>query len=863
MFISFVLAFIGAVFGFYQLAGLPSLWVGVLLSVLLIISASLVVWLSRNAALEQKTHFSLLQYHPFSQLKFKLANAYFGFIIGACWVFWQTFFAVFIAEDWLNKPVLIQGTVSHLNIEVSSPERVRLRFRFKVDSIQALNADKRHQNPAHLPSEGLSSEPTILPLLDPLLRHQQWTLAKPTVQLSWYLNQAQYQQLIHQPKSGQRWQWVVKLKANHSAMNVGALDYETWLFQNRMDVRGYVRDKPEHQDRIQLLETADGLDLRHWLAQRLNTVFESSSLKGLYQALTYGEKTQITDAQWQVLQNTGTIHLMAISGLHMAIVGALGYWLFKGIWWLGLYRFQTLTMPMVGAIGAWLFASLYLVLSGYAIPTQRAYLMVMAVLLFLFLKRTFQPWPALALAALLVVLWDSRAVLSLGFWLSFLAVGLIFAMLQQPVVKRSSKWAKLVWIQLILTLGLAPYLIWAFHTLPSYSFISNLFAVPFVSLVGLPLLFFVSLLTMISVELAQSVMPVVNSVWQWFWMALAWVAQLNFASLTLGSLGGWSLIAIYIGLFSALLSQSKRLIGFSVLFVLLVVGLDYLNKPALQKKQAFVNLLDVGQGQALVIQTQNRVLVYDTGAKWGDKMDGAKLAILPFLRAHKDSQIDYLMVSHSDIDHAGGLKRLLENIAVNKITSGQPAVLNQQLAAANINPFIQACKAGDSWIWDGVLFEVFSPGLPTFDHQFTSDNDRSCVLKVTAGQQSVLIPGDLSAKAEQALIRAYGFKLQSTILIAGHHGSRYSSSQAWLKTVKPDVVLFTAGYQNRYGFPNADTLARLPQSVAWFNTACSGGIGYVLGVESFNGKPSYEARKSQQKWYHHRCLESEKGIAYQ
>jgi len=463
----------------------------------------------------------------------------------------------------------------------------------------------------------------------------------------------------------------------------------------------------------------------------------------------------------------------------------------------------------------------------------------------------------------LVVLWDSRAVLSLGFWLSFLAVGLIFAMLQQPVVKRSSKWGKLVWIQLILTLGLAPYLIWAFHTLPSYSFISNLFAVPFVSLVGLPLLFFVSLLTMISVELAQSVMPVVDSVWQWFWMALAWVALLNFASLTLGSLGGWSLIAIYIGLFSALLSQSKRLIGFSVLFIVLVIGMDYLNKPALQKEQAFVNLLDVGQGQALVIQTQNNVLVYDTGAKWGDKMDGAKLAILPFLRAHQNSQIDSLMVSHSDIDHAGGLTRLLENIAVNKITSGQPAVLNQQLAAANINRSIQACKAGDSWVWDGVLFEVFSPGLPTFDRQFTSDNDRSCVLKVTAGQQSVLIPGDLSAKAEQALIGAYGSKLQSTILIAGHHGSRYSSSQAWLKTVKPDVVLFTAGYQNRYGFPNADTLARLPQSAAWFNTACSGGIGYLLGVESFSGKPSYEARKSQQKWYHHRCLESEKGIAYQ
>ena len=487
--------------------------------------------------------------------------------------------------------------------------------------------------------------------------------------------------------------------------------------------------------------------------------------------------------------------------------------------------------------------------------------MVLAVLLFLVLRRTFQPWSALALAALLVVVWDSRAVLSLGFWLSFLAVALIFSVLQQPRVKRAPKWIKLVWIQLILTVGLAPYLIWAFHTLPSYSFVSNLFAVPFVSLLGLPLLFLVSVLSMLSVDLAQWFMPMVDQLWQGAWLALEWIANLNFSSIAFGTLNGWGLIAIYIGLFSLLLATSKRQIILSSALVLAVVSFDYLNKPTLQNQQASVNLLDVGQGQAVVIQTQHHVLVYDTGAKWGDKMDGAKLAILPFLRAQNRSQIDYLMVSHSDIDHAGGLSRLLQSLPVKQVSSGQPEVLNTQLAA--LNPSIQACYAGESWRWDGVLFEVLSPGLPTFDERFKTDNDRSCVLKVTAGKQSVLIPGDLSAKAEQTLIAHYGAQLQSTILIAGHHGSRYSSSEAWLQAVNPLVVLFTAGYQNRYGFPNTDTLNRLNDSQRWFNTACSGGIGYRLGVDEFDGLPVYQARKHQQKWYHHRCLLSEKGIAYQ
>lgn len=843
MFISFVLAFVIAVFSFYQLTHLPSLWAGGLLSMLLITSVITLVWLQRNRAFEQGSISGQL-------ITKQLANAYLGFIIGVCWVFGQTFFVPHVGEAWLNKPVQLQGTISSLIIESKQSDRVRIRFEFKVDGVQAVNV-----------------QDTLKVDANPMM--QSWAILKPTVQLSWYLSRAQYQQLKIQPKTGQRWQWIAKLKANHSSMNIGALDYETFLFQNRIDANGYLLLKPDKGWNARLLNEGSGFNLRSWLAGRLSIVFAGSELKGLYKALTYGDKNDITDEQWQVLQNTGTIHLMAISGLHMAIISAIGYWVFKGIWWLWVYRTERITLPMFGAIGALLSATLYLVLSGYGIPTQRAYIMVLAVLLFMVLRRKFQSWSALALAGLMVVLWDSRSVLSLGFWLSFLAVALIFAILRQPLVKRAPSWVQMIWIQLVLTLGLAPFLIWAFHTLPSYSFISNIFAVPFVTLIGLPIVFFVSLITFVSVDLALWLMPVVDTLWHWVWWPLSWISTLQFSALTLGVLNGWGLLVIYGALFSALLSRRRSLKVASVVILLATLSLSWLTEPRPKSGQAILNVLDVGQAQAVVIETQNHILIYDTGAKWGDKMDGAKLAILPFLRARNWTQVDHVMVSHADIDHAGGLERLVENMPIKQISSGQPEIMNERLIKQNQQktdiPSHTAvlCRAGDRWVWDGVVFEVFAPGLSELEAKMKTNNDRSCVLKITAGQQSVLIPGDLGSNIEQDLIEIYGRRLQSTILIAGHHGSRYSTSSAWLNTVKPEVVLFTSGYKNRYNFPTVQTLNRLDESIAWFTTGCSGGIGYQLGVESFNPSEVYEARKNQQKWYHHRCLESEKGSAYQ
>jgi len=805
-------------------------------------------WLQRQSSmtLNPACHSTLI-----TRLKAQSIHAVMGFIIGMTWVVLQTFFTVFMDEAWFNKPVQITGNISNLVLVDQQDDRVKLSFQIKVDEIQLVNDEE-------LNSKGVSNAQKTS-------KHTEhsWLFSKPKIQLSWYLSPSQFKKLTHIPQTGEVWKLAVKLKANHATMNFGALDYETWLFQNSIAARGYVLNKQQLLGLTERLQPSSGIDLRSKLAKILQDQFSDYELKGLYQALTYGDKSAITDQQWQVLQTTGTIHLMAISGLHMGIIAALGYWVFKGFWWLGLYRLQRFTLPVLGAVGAWLFATVYLILSGYAIPTQRAYLMVMVVLMLLLLRREFQPWSALALAALIVVLWDVRSVLSLGFWLSFLAVALIFATLKINFVKRAAWWQQLLWIQLVLTVGLAPYLIWAFHSLPLFSFISNLLAVPFVSFIGLPLLFILSFVSVFSTALAQWLMPWIDQLWAGLWYMLNFIANLEDSNVTLGQLSGWALVGIYVGLFITLLHNRWQVKGLALLIMAALLIFSLLEKDRPETDQAWLHLLDVGQGQALVIETKNHVLVYDTGAKWGDKMDGAKMAILPFLRAQTWTKIDRLMISHSDIDHAGGLNRLLQNIDVDQISSGQAEVLNNKLNVDHNNLTIQDCTVGQHWQWDGVTFEVFSPGLVSMQGKFKSDNDQSCVLKVTAGQQSVLIPGDLSSKAEQHVIDAYGQQLQSTLLVAGHHGSRYSSSTEWLNTVDPQVVLFTAGYKNRYGFPAEQTLQRLNPNINWYNTACSGGLSFKLGSTDFNALPTYQARKNQQKWYHHRCLDTEKGRLFQ
>jgi len=871
MFLHFVLAFLFTVLIFYQLVTFPPLWCGVA-AVCLAITMILIVRFSPFlAGLSQKNR-------GFQQRVHTVLNILFGLIIGLSWAFLQSFFMPVIPENLLNQPVWISGQIIESSSQPSFAHKTRFTYKIQVDRFypdSKENASSTSKVP--LQAENVINERT----------YQAWS--KPIVSLNWYLSDTERLAFEPLPELGEVWQMRVKLKANHYSLNPGGLDYEAWLFQQHIAAKGYVKNRTKHERDSagnspvpvsKRLKESSLLSFYHWqtlVSVRLKQVLSESDFSHFYQALTLGDKSAVSAEDWSLLRNTGTIHLLAISGLHMGIVATLGYLVFKLLWWLGVYRIERINLPSFAALGALLFATLYLTLSGFSIPTQRAWLMVVAVLGFVLIRRTFQPWSALGFAALLIVVWDSRSVLSLGFWLSFIAVGLIFAAL--PYLRTRPKWQQLLWLQGLLTLGLAPFLIWAFHSLPLYSFIANLIAVPFISFIGLPLLFLSSLIGMVSIEWGQFMIQWLDELWSLFWHYLQWIGSLPQSTVGFTDTSLAWLLSMYTFIFAVLILKSTRhkTIAFSgLLLTMMSLGLPENNRP--QSGQAWLTVLDVGQGQAVVVETKSSVLVYDTGPKMGSNLDGAKLAVLPYLKSQGWHQVDTLVISHSDSDHAGGALRLVKNLPVKEAFSGQPEIMNHRLQGkpyklqnneSKNRPLFSLCQAGQSWQVDGVLFEILSPDVADIGKALTSDNDLSCALKVTASQHSVLMTGDLSQRGEAVLIKQFAKnpqKLNSDLLIAGHHGSKYSTSQAWLNRVAPNKVVFSAGYLNRYHFPNKDVLKRIENKrvsrpIHWWNTACSGALQFEVMKSGINLRQ--EARKSQRKWYHHDCLNSQQGHLFQ
>lgn len=821
MFRYFVLGFICSSYAFYQLTNFPS-W-GVL-GVSLVLFG-LLVFLKWMPNLSQRLFPSLQQFFCHS-----IIHIIIGFLFGFSWVFLHSFLTVTLPNSAYFTPIEIEGKILDLpqtqyRGDSQSPSRVKLLL--ELTSLQ----EPSHKNA------------------------QTWLYLPPKIQLSWYgANKI--------PKTGETWRFKIKLKPRHASLNPGGFDYETYLFQKGIVARGYVLNKTEAAQRI---EEGGIWQYRYWLAQHLKPLFEASPFNGVYQALIYGDKSQLSEDDWALFQKTGTIHLMAISGLHIGIVAALGFGIFALMWKVivrvGIWQWVILTpKPIFSSVGAILLATLYMAMAGFSIPTQRAWLMVVVVLLFLFIRRKFQPWSALALSAFLIVLFDPRSVLSHGFWLSFMAVALIFGVLRLPSIKDASNWQKMIAIQLALTIGLMPLLVSYYHQIALASFLANLIAVPFVSLIALPLLFITVLLSFISTALADMLMELNHFLWQALWWVLN-TLEAKFDYWIVGQVSSWQVVLLYGVLLAGIflwrqkyrkgLQQTKSnvLILGSVLFSMWgIVSLPMMMQK-MPDNEVKITVLDVGQGEGIVFETANAVVVYDTGAKWGAKIDGAKLALLPYLKSQGHTKIDLLIVSHSDMDHAGGVVSLLNEMPVLKMVSGQPKHLN----ALTVTQRFSACQNGQAWTFSGVMFKILSPraDLPNA----RNDNDASCVLKVENGKGAVLVPGDLTRALERPLVNKIGTRLDSDLLVAGHHGSRTSTSSVWLKAVKPTEVVFSSGFANRYHFPSNEVIQRFEkQQILWRNTACRGAIQYKITQSDqlplvFLG--TY--RDSHSKWYRTSC----------
>jgi competence protein ComEC len=479
-----------------------------------------------------------------------------------------------------------------------------------------------------------------------------------------------------------------------------------------------------------------------------------------------------------------------------------------GLLW---YRYPKLALliprPVAAVVLGAIFASFYVLLAGFELPAQRTLIMLLVLMSGFVTRHQLRFSQTYSLALLLVLIYDPLACLSAGFWLSFITVGLLVWLSTRHY--RLPKWAALR-IQLSLSF-LSLVLSAAFFGLVSWiAPLANLIAIPWITFIVTPLILIGMLLDLISHRLATLLWQLAALLLDWLMQLLAYLAGLPFAaSHTLVYPTIWLIIAgLGIGLLLLPKGMPARWLGFIGLLPLVLY-----QPPRLAHGSFQLSVLDVGQGSAHVLQTATHVLVFDTGAKSSDSFDMGKRVVLPYLYGQGIRQLDKLMLSHADNDHNGGAIAVTQGISVQEIMGSSPEVLPEYK--------VTLCQAGQHWQWDGVDFTVLHPS-PEFTGK--SDNERSCVLRVSNAYHSVLLTGDIEKDAELQLVTPQ-HSLAAEVLILAHHGSKYSSSYTFLDAVQPKLAIASSGYLNRFNHPHPETIARLTQhAIPWLNTVQSGTI---------------------------------------
>jgi competence protein ComEC len=413
----------------------------------------------------------------------------------------------------------------------------------------------------------------------------------------------------------------------------------------------------------------------------------------------------------------------------------------------------------------------------------------------------------LCAALLLVLLLDPWAVLAPGFWLSFGAVAVILYVatgrlraghglaLGESLVQ----WGRVQWA---ITLALAPLLLVWFQQMSLVSPLANAVAIPLVSLVVTPLALAGSVLPFdFILKLAHAVMA--GQMW-----LLEWCAALPAAVWQQHAPAAWTVALALAGTAWLLLPRGvpARWLGLPLLLPMFTAG-----PPAPTQGALWLTVLDVGQGLAVFVQTERHALLYDAGPAYSPEADSGSRAILPFLRASGIAQLDALVVSHDDNDHAGGAASVLAGLPVAALYSSLPEAHAAWLAASG---YRLPCAAGQGWDWDGVRFELLHPAAGSYAVDRIKSNDRSCVLKIAAARGAVLLTGDIEARSELEMLERGPGELRADVLVAPHHSSRTSSTPEFIAAVQPRWAVLPVGYRNRFGHPKEEVVERYRASGA-------------------------------------------------
>jgi len=678
--------------------------------------------------------------------------------------------------------------------------------------------------------------------------------------LGWYSEDGSVPPVL---RSGERWRLTVRLKRPHGLINPAGFDAEAWMLNENLRATGYVR--PSGGMRIAEAPpwwqspgaTID--NLRAAVREKISAALSGKPYAGVIVTLVVGDQRAIDQKDWDVFARTGIGHLVSISGLHItmvaALVAALTHWLWR-------YSFFTraalpLRLPAqkaavaVGFLVAWC----YVALAGFGIPAQRTLLMLGVASAALWSDRTPAVSRIVCAALIVVLLVDPWSVLWPGFWLSFVAIAcILYASVEREdkfnnstqsasdsaAGKCLSSLLSAARTQWVVTVGLMPLSVVWFAQISLVSPLANAVAIPLVSFAVTPL----SLLgSVLPAPFSGFFLTAAHALMAWLADWLSWLAASRWALWQAPQPGWWEFALAMAGSLWALAPR-----GWPMRWAGLLAWLPLLlARPEAPLKGFWLTAFDIGQGNALLVETTHHRLMYDSGPAFSGDSDGGSRVLLPYLRARGIDSLDGLVISHSDQDHSGGARSLWEGVHVGWLSSSLPA----KHPLLSLSPPHMSCRAGQAWEWDGVRFEMLHPAKALLNDETQRPNARSCTLKVSYHGRTVLLTGDIEAPQERALVANAKTALRADVLLAPHHGSGTSSTGAFLDAVKPRLALFQVGYRNRYRHPKAEVVERYHQrGIAVLRTDRSGAVSLQI---DHAGIKLTQACETPRYWSSQRC----------
>lgn len=702
-------------------------------------------------------------------------RAYAALLGGLCWGIWRAD----VALD-ARLPVTLEGTARVLRGEIRDlPARTGSGTRFVLENATAATASR-------------------------------WPDGRQRLRLS--VHGAHFT-----PMAGSTCTLYVRLRQPRGTRSPGAFDAEQWYFGQGIDALGYVIGHPGNR-----CAAHDGFSwgrLRDTLTSAIRDRVSDSDAASILAALTVGASAEISDRQWEILRNSGVVHLISVSGLHVAMVALGGFAVARVLNAALAVVLRREPVPHVPAIAAFALAGGYALLAGFSIPTQRSLAMIALALVNRWRARPLVTAESLLWTACLLLTASPEASLTASFWLSFGALALL--LLLDWMRRRNDARYRWLGVHAVLALLLAPLLAFTFQSLPLLSPLANAVAIPLVTFLIVPLCLVGAAVWPLGEPWASLCFMSAARLWSALWVFLAPLGSTQ-AVFTLPYAVPPILFVLALGGVALALSPLPR--GRTPWLAVLVILCRLSPRPPLRDGEFEVAMLDVGQGLSVVISTARHVLVYDAGARFAGGGDQGALVVAPFLRARGVEAIDNLVVSHGDIDHAGGAQSLARALPVGTLLAGDAASLATVNAAAR-----DRCQAGQRWGWDGVTFEVLSPEHP---ESAPSDNDGSCVVRVSStgyGHVAVL-PGDIGAATEQRLAAAERLA-PATLVVVPHHGSRSSSSPRFVAALNARYALVSAGHRNRFNHPAPEVRERYRAGGSRvIETARAGSVWIRLGA---------------------------------